>query len=168
LEKAHRPRILFLKCSIINQCRCPLSVGGVFKPSPVRGRVGRGRPHLFYRIFMPEIINRSNHILFRRNLRSNQTKAETLLWNQLRAKRFFNTKFKRQYGVGPYILDFFCHEKQLAIEIDGGQHAEQKDYDNNRTVYLNGLGIKVLRFWNNDVSENIDGVLEMIRTKIET
>jgi len=115
---------------------------------------------------MSEIINRSQSLPYRRDLRHNQTTAESLLWNQIRAKRFFGIKFKRQYGVGPYILDFFCREKHLAIEIDGGQHAEKIDYDNNRTMYLNDHGIKVLRFWNNEVTQNIDGVLETIRIAI--
>jgi ATP-dependent helicase HrpA len=92
-------------------------------------------------------------------LRETQTEAETALWQRLRAKRFFGHKFYRQYSVGNFILDFFCPALSLAIEVDGGQHAERADYDQERTEYLKNNGIVVLRFWNNDVMNNMDGVL---------
>ena len=115
---------------------------------------------------MPRLINNNRSLPFRRELRKNQTAAESFLWNQIRAKRFFELKFKRQYSVGRYVIDFFCPENNIAIEIDGGQHADNIDYDNERTEYLNALGIKVLRFWNNDVLNNLDGVLEILRREI--
>ncbi len=96
----------------------------------------------------------------RQQLRRNQTDAERKLWNLIRGRQLLNLKFVRQYSFGNYILDFYCSEKKLAIELDGGQHAEVKNIqsDNERTEYLNNHGIKVIRFWNNEVMNNIDGV----------
>jgi very-short-patch-repair endonuclease len=98
----------------------------------------------------------------RRSLRANQTQAETELWQRLRAKRFFGHKLYRQYSVGNFILVFFCRALGLAIEVNGGQHAECIDYDHERTEYLKSNNITVLRFWNNDVMNNLDGVLTEI------
>ena len=105
----------------------------------------------------------------RRELRKNQTEAERFLWRHLRNGRFFGLKFFRQYGVGHYILDFYCPQHRLAIELDGSQHLETAaaERDIERTQYLNGQDITVLRFWNNDVSKDIDGVLEKIRLLLE-
>ena len=101
----------------------------------------------------------------RRNLRSNQTDVEKLLWSHLRNKQFYGIKFYRQYSIGKYILDFYCPELRFAIELDGGQHAEEdnKRNDNIRSEYLRAQGIKVIRFWNNDVMKNIEGVLYEIK-----
>jgi len=98
----------------------------------------------------------------RRDLRRNQTDAEKALWKQLRNKGFMGLKFFRQYSVGAYIVDFYCPEHKLAIEVDGGQHAdpENMNYDRERTCYLESIGITVTRFWNNDLLQNIEGVLE--------
>ena len=98
-------------------------------------------------------------------IRKNQTDVERLLWKQIRNKNFFGLKFFRQYSVGAYIVDFYCPKLKLAIELDGGQHAEEgnKEYDKIRTDYLKSMGIKVMRFWNNDVIHNIEGVLEEIK-----
>lgn len=98
----------------------------------------------------------------RRALRKSQTDAERKIWNILRNKQINNLKFFRQYSVGKFILDFYCPEKRLAIEIDGGQHSENIDYDNKRTRELNNFDIKVIRFWNNEVLQNIEGVYENI------
>jgi len=100
----------------------------------------------------------------RKTLRQNQTDAERMLWMALKAKRLLSLKFYRQYSVGNYILDFYCPKKKLAIELDGGQHAKEENriLDNNRTLYLYERGIKVVRFWNNDVLNNIEGVSESI------
>lgn len=100
----------------------------------------------------------------RHQLRRNQTEAEKLLWKHLRNKRFWGLKFFRQYSVGSYILDFYCSTHKLAIELDGGLHAEEKNqkYDKVRTDYLESLGIEVMRFWNSDVIYNIEGVLAKI------
>ena len=102
----------------------------------------------------------------RKSLRENQTEAERLLWERLRAKRFFGYKFFRQYGIGNYILDFFCPEISIAIEVDGSQHAEQIEYDKERTEYLKNNNITVLRFWNNDVMKNMDAVLTEVMTHL--
>ena len=100
-----------------------------------------------------------------KSLRSNQTDAEKKLWYQLRASRFHNLKFKRQKLIGNYIVDFVCLEQKLIIELDGGQHAEQIEYDKTRTNFLESEGYEVLRFWNNQVLHELEGVLEVIRIK---
>lgn len=100
----------------------------------------------------------------RRLLRKNQTDAESKLWSRLRRKQFQSEKFFRQYSVGPYILDFYCPKRRIAIELDGGQHMEptQKQDDAERTRFLRSQGIQVIRFWNNDVLKNTEGVLAII------
>ena len=97
-----------------------------------------------------------------RKLRSELTEAETHLWQHLRARQVCGKKFRRQHPVGNYILDFACIEARLAIEVDGGQHSEIQSQDNLRTAWLETQGWKVLRFWNNEVLQNIEGVLEII------
>ncbi len=99
-----------------------------------------------------------------RELRFRLTDAEKLLWNLLRNRRFYGFKFRRQHPVSRYILDFYCHNAKLAVELDGSGHAgdAQKVYDTDRTKELEGAGIIVLRFWNSDVLENIESVLEAI------
>jgi very-short-patch-repair endonuclease len=76
-------------------------------------------------------------------------------------------KFFRQYSFGPYILDFYCPQKKLAVELDGGQHnqLDGREYDADRTNYLNVYGIEVVRFWNNEVLGNMDGVLAVLELK---
>ncbi len=98
-----------------------------------------------------------------KTLRSQQTEAGQRLWYHLRAHRFLGLKFKRQKPMGRYIVDFVCLEQRLVIEIDGGQHAEQLDYDRRRDVWLRSQGFTVLRFWNNEVMQQLDEVLEQIR-----
>ena len=98
-----------------------------------------------------------------KSLRSNQTDAEQRLWYHLRAHRFMGLKFRRQKPMGRYIVDFVCIERRLIIEIDGGQHAEQVVYDRQRDEWLGSQGYAVLRFWNNDVMQRLDSVLERIR-----
>jgi|SRR3990172_3705512 len=106
----------------------------------------------------------------RKGLRRNQTDAEKLLWNKLRGREISGLKFYRQFSVGAYILDFFCPQIKLAVELDGGQHAEEenKEYDAIRTDYLKGIGIEVLRFWNNEVMKNIEGVLQVIEERLNS
>ncbi len=99
-----------------------------------------------------------------RELRKSMTDAERLLWKHLRRKNL-GVKFRRQEPIVPYIVDFVCHQKKLIIEIDGGQHA-MSELDKRREQYLMGKGYRVLRFWNNEVLRNIDGVLEVIRKYI--
>ncbi len=100
----------------------------------------------------------------RRKLRKDLTDAESLLWMKLRRKQLNGLRFLRQYSVGRYILDFYCPEIRLAIELDGGQHAETDavEHDQIRTDYLAACDIRVIRFWNSDVFENLEGVMERI------
>ncbi|MBS1494710.1 MAG: endonuclease domain-containing protein [Bacteroidetes bacterium] len=104
----------------------------------------------------------------RQELRNNSTKAEQLLWNQLKGSRFQNLKFRRQQGIGRYIVDFYCPDCKLAIEIDGDSHFDDdsQEYDKIRTDYLNTEGIKVIRFTNTDIYKNIIGVLENLKNVI--
>ncbi|WP_298269058.1 endonuclease domain-containing protein [Geobacter sp.] len=99
-----------------------------------------------------------------RTLRTRQTDAENLLWLLLRNRRFCGFKFRRQHPVGRFILDFYCHEVLLAIELDGSSHTDsaQKAYDDERTRVLEGAGIRVIRFWNDDVLKNTESVLEAL------
>ena len=98
-----------------------------------------------------------------RQLRKNQTEAESILWNRLRSRQIAGTKFRRQQPIENYIVDFVSLKKRIIIELDGGQHAEGRKRDNARDKILEGNGFKVLRFWNNEVFENLEGVLEVIR-----
>ena len=99
----------------------------------------------------------------RRKLRRDQTEAEKRLWSRLRAKQL-GFKFYRQYGVGPFIVDFFCHQRSLVVELDGGQHneSEGRKLDQDRDEYFRKNGLTVLRLWNHEVLENIEGVVEKI------
>ena len=101
-----------------------------------------------------------------RNLRRNQTEAEKRLWRSLRDRQICGFKFRRQHIIEPYIVDFVCIEKKLIVEIDGGQHAERVDADNERTSYLENKGYKVIRFWNNDVLGSTDAVLDAILDRL--
>lgn len=98
---------------------------------------------------------------FAKQLRSNMTDAEKLLWHHLRGHRFVGAKFKRQQPLGNYIVDFVCFEIKLVIEVDGGQHLNSSQ-DQQRDAWLRGQGFEVLRFWNNEVLEQTEAVLERI------
>jgi very-short-patch-repair endonuclease len=102
-----------------------------------------------------------------KRLRRNQTDAERVLWFHLRDRRLRGLKFKRQVPIDRYIADFCCTEARLVIELDGGQHATRTSEDANRTRILGAMGYLVLRFWNNDVMQNIDGLLEEILSTLE-
>ncbi len=97
-----------------------------------------------------------------RELRVNQTGAETRLWLLLRGRRLAGAKFRRQTPVGRYIVDFICFQARLIIELDGGQHATNLVADDERTAWLEGQGFRMLRFWNNDILDNTEGVVERI------
>ncbi len=101
----------------------------------------------------------------RQELRKNQTEAEKFLWKNLRNKNL-DYKFNRQFSFGPYILDFYCAEKRLAIELDGFQHLKDIKYDKQRDEYLYLNDIKVLRFWNNEISVNMNSVMERIEKEL--
>ena len=111
-----------------------------------------------------EVFNRNETRNIRKVLRQNQTDAEKLLWSKLRNKQMKGLKFFRQYGVGKYILDFYCPKLRLAIEVDGGQHYmdEGKSYDLIREQELTLLGIKTFRFSNIEVLKELDAVLAKI------
>ena len=106
---------------------------------------------------------RAAHIL-RRNL----TKAEAVLWKKLRDRTIFNTKFRRQHPVYIFIVDFYCHEYKLVIEVDGEIHNDEiaSQYDLGRTEVLNKFGLKVIRFTNNQILYSLDSVVETIQREI--
>ncbi len=104
----------------------------------------------------------------RKELRRNQTEAEKVFWSHIRNRRFCGMRFVRQYSAGPYILDFYCPKLKLAIELDGGQHAQDdnREYDTARSAYLKSQGIDVMRFWNHEMLHDIESVLAQITEKI--
>ena len=103
-----------------------------------------------------------------RELRKNQTDAERTLWNHLRDRRFEGYKFRRQRPVGRYIVDLTCLEERLIIEVDGGQHSVQELYDSERDEWLKSQGYRVLRFWNNQVLNDIEAVKDAILATLES
>ncbi|MAF96631.1 MAG: DNA (cytosine-5-)-methyltransferase [Rhodospirillaceae bacterium] len=103
-----------------------------------------------------------------RRMRKNPTEAEHRLWGFLRGKQIGGFRFRRQAPIGPFIADFVCFSAKLVIELDGGHHALQADEDEARSRWLEAQGFRVLRFWNNDVLGNADGVAETIRGALHT
>ena len=98
-----------------------------------------------------------------RGLRRKETNAEKKLWLRIRNRQIDGWKFRRQVPYGPYVLDFFCFEASLVLEVDGGQHADERvEHDRKRTAFLERDGLSVLRFWNGDVLTNLDAVVETI------
>ena len=114
---------------------------------------------------MYEIFNKSIFKDRRKSLRKSPTTQEFKLWFYLKNKKM-GPKFRRQHNIGPYIVDFYCKEKNLIVELDGSQHIEAKEYDNERDNYIKTLGIKVLRFWNSEIDKNIVDVLSEIKKEI--
>jgi very-short-patch-repair endonuclease len=98
----------------------------------------------------------------RRTLRREATEPERVLWSHLRARRLEGSKFRRQVPVGPFIVDFFNKQARLAVEVDGNQHAEQLEYDDRRTAWLNDQGVHVLRFTTPEIIGKISSVLDSI------
>ena len=97
-----------------------------------------------------------------RDLRKTPTEAERLLWQHLRRRQLGGFRFRRQYAIGPYIVDFYCFEERIAIEVDGGQHTRHAAYDAQRTSSLESEGVRVLRFWNNQVLGEVEAVKHLI------
>ena len=102
-----------------------------------------------------------------RELRKNLTDAEQRLWQQLKRRQIATVKFRRQQPIGPFMVDFVCFERRVIVEVDGGQHAEQAAYDEQRTCGLEAQGYRVLRFWNNDVLANTEAVAQAILDAVE-
>jgi very-short-patch-repair endonuclease len=100
-------------------------------------------------------------------LRGEMTDAERRLWSILRNRQLEGAKFRRQQPIGPFIADFVCQKRRLIIEADGGQHADSRA-DERRTAFLEGKGYRVLRFWNNDILNNLDGVAQVIGSALST
>ncbi len=127
---------------------------GSEKPSPSGRWLGEGN----YVHPPKELVEKA------RSLRKNATDVEQLLWSLLRDRQLAGHKFRRQHPIGDYVADFFCHEANLVVELDGGQHNEekQKQKDIKRTAFLESQGLRVIRFWNNEVLQNTEGVMETI------
>jgi very-short-patch-repair endonuclease len=100
-------------------------------------------------------------------LRRQMTDAERKLWSALRNRQMQGAKFRRQQPIGPFVADFVCQERRLIIEADGSQHANSST-DDRRTAFLESKGYRVLRFWNNDILSNLDGVAQVIATALST
>lgn len=102
------------------------------------------------------------------DLRNNMTATENKLWEQLKRKVIFKARFKRQHPIGIFVVDFYCHKHKLVIEVDGEIHLEPEiqEYDDGRTHDIEKQGIKIIRFYNDEVIENIDGVIKRILDEI--
>ena len=116
---------------------------------------------------MTEIFNKTSELSKRRSLRNAAPQAERIVWSRLRKNQILGCKFRRQYSVGPYVIDFYCPGLSLAVEIDGGSHFQQESNDENRQDYIEMFGIRFLRFTNEEVYNNLDGLLEVIRQAAE-
>jgi very-short-patch-repair endonuclease len=108
-------------------------------------------------------MNMGDYFFFRRELRKNQTDVEKDCGDICGSRRFEGLKFRRQEQIGQYIVDFVCFKKKLIIELDGSQHIDNNEQDNIRDNWLKSQGFTILRFWNNEVIKNIEGVLTVIQ-----
>lgn len=117
---------------------------------------------------MTEVYNKNSEKEKRRSLRQNIVKAEKIIWDKIRNRQIEDCKFRRQYSVDKFVIDFYSPILKLAIEIDSESHFQEgaAEYDRERQMYIESLGIKFIRFTNNDVYENLDGVLESIAMKV--
>jgi very-short-patch-repair endonuclease len=117
---------------------------------------------------MTKLYNKTSEKAKRQQLRRNMTKAEFLLWQKLKGKQLEGVKFRSQYGVGQFVVDFYCTELKLAIEIDGDSHFQDgvQEYDQERQAVIESVEIQFLRFTNDEVYGNLEGVLERIIQKI--
>lgn len=119
-----------------------------------------------YNCIMSRIINNFSRKKIRKELRKSQTPQEIILWSKIRNSQT-KQKWKRQVSIGPYIADFYCSKKLLVVEIDGSQHLDNRVYDKEREKYFFNLGIRTLRFWNDEINTNIDGVVKIIMGRLE-
>ena len=145
------------------------------KPSPSGGGLGGagvGVDQHLGAATLPVMKGQTNSSILRsklqRRLRNTSTDAERALWQRLRLRQLDDCKFRRQHPFGDYILDFACLERMLIVEPDGSQHADATKADAERTMLLERAGFRVLRFWNNQVFEDRDGVLAAILQALET
>ena len=106
-------------------------------------------------------------LIHAKRMRYAPTEADSTLWRQLRAGRLADYKFKRQQPVGNFIVDFVCFEQKLVVEVDGGQHADMQEWDEARTKWLQAQGFRVMRFWNHDVLQRRELVLEEILRRLK-
>ena len=118
---------------------------------------------------MTQFFNRTDEKEKRRELRNNMPKAEVILWSRLQRRQLLGCRFRRQYSVGDYVLDFYSLEARLGIELDGESHfqAGAAEHDERRRQFIESFGIKILRFLNPDVYDNLEGVLEVIAREVE-
>ena len=118
---------------------------------------------------MTKIFNRKYQKQQRQDLRNNMTSVEIILWTKLKNRQLMGHQFRRQYGIERYVVDFFCTELKLAIELDGGIHAQEHviENDTSRQNYIESLGIKVIRYSNDDIKENLNGVLIKLKETIK-
>lgn len=115
-----------------------------------------------------DFVNHEKHLLAHaKTQRQKMPDAERELWYHLRNRRLGGYKFRRQEPIGTYIADFICHQPKLVVEADGSQHLERATYDATRTRYLESCDYSVLRFWNHDILQHTDAVLETILRKLE-
>jgi len=119
---------------------------------------------------MTKLYNKTSEKLKRQQLRREMTKAEKLLWEKLKSQQLENCKFRRQYSVDKFVIDFYSPEIKLAIEVDGDSHFQDGavEYDAERQTFIESVGIKFLRFTNDDVYHNLEGVIEVIAGKIQS
>jgi very-short-patch-repair endonuclease len=97
-----------------------------------------------------------------RRLRANATEAEQKLWARLRKRQLYGFQFRRQYSIGPFFVDLVCLEARLIVEVDGSQHADRKEQDQSRSEFLRANGFRVLRFWNFEVTSDVDSAVERV------
>ena len=118
---------------------------------------------------MTDIFNKYKEREKRRYLRANITRAEALLWEEIRGKKISGQRFLRQFSINAYVLDFYCPKLRLAIEVDGVTHTieEELEYDKTRQTEIENLGIKFLRFKNEEIFDNLNNVLAAIKNKVE-
>ena len=126
-------------------------------PTPLQARLGEGE-NTIYNFFMDKM----NSMIKARYLRHEETKAEKMLWKEIRNRKL-GIKFRRQHPIDKFILDFYAPEIKLGIELDGSPHKESQEYDKLRTEYLQSIGIKILRFWNSEVEKNLESVIRKIK-----
>ena len=117
---------------------------------------------------MTEFFNREDEKPKRRELRNSMPRAEVVLWSRLKGRQLLGCKFRRQYGVGAFVIDFYSPEIKLGIELDGDSHFEEgrREYDQRRQAFIEAFGIRMIRFVNGEIYENLDGVVEAIAREI--